>query len=273
MNYPATGTNMFFLTPIVKNLLIINAIMFVIPQYFLPNQLDFVQYFGLKYFLSSDFFPTQFLSYALIHASWSHLLGNMLGLLVFGPLLETRMGAKKFLTYYVITAVGAGLIYGLIHFFEVYPFVNEAAAFLASPDPDALARLLSGHAQQDYQANLMLIDEYARNPGNPYLIESAYNLVDNLVKMRTGAPMVGASGAVFGVILGFGYLFPNMEMMLLFPPIPVRAKYLVAFYAIFALFSAVEKVPGDNVAHYAHLGGMVVGYLLLRFWKISPGIY
>jgi membrane associated rhomboid family serine protease len=118
-----------------------------------------------------------------------------------------------------------------------------------------------------------LIDQYARNPGNPLLENSAINLIETLINLRSEAPMVGASGAVFGVILGFGYLFPNLQMMLLFPPIPIRAKYLVGFYAIFALYSAVEKVPGDNVAHYAHLGGMVVGYLLLRYWKIRPGYY
>jgi membrane associated rhomboid family serine protease len=264
---------MFSFTPIVKNLLIINVIMFVIPQVFLSAHNQFIEFFGLRYFLSPAFFPTQFLSYALIHASWGHLFSNMFGLLVFGPLLENRLGSRKFLLFYVITAIGAGIIYGIIHFFEVYPFLSEARDFLGHPDPEDFARLLSGHFRMEYEANLVLIDQYARNPGNPLLENSAINLIETLINLRSEAPMVGASGAVFGVILGFGYLFPNLQMMLLFPPIPIRAKYLVGFYAIFALYSAVEKVPGDNVAHYAHLGGMVVGYLLLRYWKIRPGYY
>jgi membrane associated rhomboid family serine protease len=247
--------------------------MFVIPQFFLSNHSQFVEFFGLRYFLSSSFAPTQLLSYALIHASWGHLFSNMFGLLIFGPLLETRLGPKKFLLYYAITAIGAGLFYGIIHFFEVYPFVQEAQLFLNNPDPESFARLLSAHYQPIYQSNLVLVDEYARHPNNSFLVDSATKLIQNLVDLRVEAPMVGASGAVFGVILGFGYLFPNMQMMLLFPPIPVRAKYLVGFYAIFALYSAIEKVPGDNVAHFAHVGGMLVGFLLLRYWKTSPGLY
>jgi membrane associated rhomboid family serine protease len=264
---------MFFLSPVVKNLLIINLVMFLIPQVVLSNPNQFVEFFGLRYVLSPSFSPSQILSYSLVHASWSHLFSNMFGLFVFGPILETRLGTQKFLLFYFITAMGAGLIYSLIHFFEVYPFVLEAREYLQNPDPEKFAQLLSSHAKQTYQSNLVLIDEFARNPQNPFLQNSTQKLVQSLVTMREEIPMVGASGAVFGVMLGFGYLFPNLQMMLLFPPIPIKAKYLVGFYAIFALYSAIEKVPGDNVAHYAHLGGMVVGFLLLKYWKTTPGYY
>jgi membrane associated rhomboid family serine protease len=264
---------MFNLTPIVKNLLIINVVMFLIPQFVMPNHSAFIEMFGLRYILSPEFFPTQILTYALIHASWSHLFSNMFGLLIFGPILEQTLGEKRFILFYLITALGAGLIYSAIHFFEVYPFINAAQDFLARPTAEGFAQFLSGYDQNVYQAYLVFVDDYARNSSNPQYQQEAEQIVNNLVTMRINSPMVGASGAIFGVIMGFGYLFPNMQMMLLFPPIPIKAKYMVGFYGIYALYSAVEKVPGDNVAHFAHLGGMLVGFLLIRYWKITTRYY
>jgi membrane associated rhomboid family serine protease len=264
---------MFNLTPIVKNLLFINVVMFLVPQLILPNHNSFVEYFGLRYIFSSSFFPTQLISYALIHANWSHLFSNMFGLLIFGPILEQTLGSKRFLLFYFITAVGAGIIYSIIHYLEVYPFIEAAQSYLQRPGADAFAQLLSNYDGTVYQAYLVFIDEFARNNNSIEFQEKSKEIVESLIFMRESTPMVGASGAVFGVMLGFGYLYPNLQMMLLFPPIPVRAKYLVGFYAIYALYSAVERVPGDNVAHYAHLGGMLVAFLLIRYWKISSNYY
>lgn len=264
---------MFQLTPIVKNLLIINVVMFAVPALLFPNRELFVDLFGLRYLFSERFMPTQLLTYSLIHASWSHLFSNMIGLLVFGPILEMRLGAKRFLFFYFATALGAGVIYSIIHLMEVYPFLAAAREFLASPDPDLFTRIISESSNLNSEKTLGFVEEYGRHPEVEAYREAAVNAVTELIRLRENAPMVGASGAVYGVMLGFGYLFPNLQMMLLFPPIPVRAKYLIGFYAIAALYYAVERVPGDNVAHYAHLGGMLVGWLILRYWKVSPQRY
>ena len=261
---------MFQLSPIVKNLLIINVLMFAVPALIIPNHQLFVDLFGLRYLFSGQFLPTQLLTYSVVHASWSHLFSNMLGLLVFGPILEMRLGAKRFLLFYFATALGAGLIYSLIHLMEVYPFVALAREFLAAPDPDLFARVLAESPGLLSPRNLSFVEEYGRHPELVQYKEEAVRAVTDLIALRENSPMVGASGAVYGVMLGFGYLFPNLRMMLLFPPIPVQAKYLIGFYAVAALYYAVEKVPGDNVAHYAHIGGMLVGWLILRFWKIQP---
>lgn len=261
---------MFQLSPIVKNLLIINVLMFAVPALLLPDHDLFVELFGLRYLFSDRFLPTQLLSYSLVHAGWSHLFSNMLGLLVFGPILEMRLGARRFLVFYFTAALGAGLIYSLIHFAEVYPFVAAAREFLAAPDPDLFARVLAESPGLLSERNLAFVEEYGRHPEVTAYREEAIRAVTDLVALRENSPMVGASGAVYGVMMGFGYLFPNLRMMLLFPPIPVRAKYLIGFYAVAALYYAVEKVPGDNVAHYAHIGGMLVGWLVLRFWKVQP---
>ena len=260
---------MFNLTPIVKNLLIVNVLMFAVPALILQDHNLFVNLFGLKYLFASSFLPTQLLTYSLIHASWSHLFSNMLGLLVFGPILEMRLGPKRFVIFYFATAVGAGIIYSLIHLAEVYPFIQAANEFLASPNPDLFARVLAESPGLLSERTLAFVQDYGRNPANPLYIQEASGAVRDLISFRENSPMVGASGAVYGVMLGFGYLFPNLRMMLLFPPIPVQAKYLIAFYAVAALYYAVEKVPGDNVAHYAHLGGMLVGWIILRIWKMQ----
>ena len=172
--------------------------------------------------------------------------------------------------FYFATALGAGIIYSGIHFAEVYPFARIAHDFLASPDPDLFAQVLSECKGMFSDYPFEFMEEYSRQPDNASLRDGAEKFVRDVLQRRENAPMVGASGAVYGVMLGFAYLFPNLRMMLLFPPIPVQAKYLVGFYAIAALYYAVEKVPGDNVAHYAHIGGMLVGWLILRFWKLSP---
>ncbi len=260
---------MFQLSPVVKMLLIINVLIFVLSGLMLHEGL-LIDLLGLRYLFSERFVPTQLLSYSVVHADFSHLLSNMLGLLVFGPILEMRLGSKRFLFFYFGTALGAGLIYSMVHFAEVYPFVSLARDFLARPDPDLFVKVLAEGRGLVPQTALEFVDAYSRHPENEAYRQAAENATRDLIYLRENAPMVGASGAVYGVMLGFGYLFPNLRMMLLFPPIPVQAKYLIGFYAVAALFYAVKKVPGDNVAHYAHLGGMLVGWLILRLWKIEP---
>lgn len=260
---------MFQLSPVVKILLLVNVLIFILSGFW-PGHSFLIEAFGIRYVLASSFIPTQLITYSLIHADFSHLLSNMLGLLVFGPILEMRLGPGRFLFFYFATAFGAGLIYSAIHFAEVYPFINLAKEFLAMPDPDLFVKVLAEGKGLIPPGALSFVEEYSRHPENIEYREAAVGAVRDLVSLRENAPMVGASGAVYGVMLGFGYLFPNLRMMLLFPPIPVQARYLVGFYAVAALFYAVKRVPGDNVAHYAHLGGMLVGWLILRFWKLQP---
>lgn len=242
--------------------------MFAVPELFLTKNL-FIEFFGLRYILSPEFSITQLVTYSLVHASWGHLLSNMFGLAIFGPILEATLGARKFLIFYFVTAIGAGLIYSGIHYWEVKPFQDAAEAFLRSPNPDSFVQIFSGFSRTTYENNLAFIDQYSRNPDNEMLKDQAVKTINSILDMRVNTPMVGASGAIFGILMGFGYLYPNLQMILLFPPIPIRAKYLVGFYGISALYSAIQKVPGDNVAHFAHIGGMLVGFLLLRYWKTS----
>jgi membrane associated rhomboid family serine protease len=112
-----------------------------------------------------------------------------------------------------------------------------------------------------------LIERYAENPDNPQYREESKEVVRMIYTRIANIPMVGASGAVFGILMAFGLLFPNTVLMLLFPPIPIKAKYFVLLYGMYELYATIINSAGDNVAHYAHLGGMLIAFVLVRNWR------
>ena len=135
-----------------------------------------------------------------------------------------------------------------------------------------ILKLVINNSSEYYNQLYDFIDSYEQNPSNSNdNLSIAY--ANDLLKVKSDVPMVGASGAVFGILLAFAMLFPNMELMLLFLPIPVKAKYLVLVYGIYELWSEINRMPGDNVAHFAHLGGMLIGYLILKYWKRKYGTF
>lgn len=250
------------ITPVVRNLLLINIAITVIQSLF---HIDFISLGGLRYIHASSFNPFQFFTYMFIHGGFWHLFGNMLALFIFGPMLEQVWGSRRFLAFYLITGVGAGVIWFGINFFETYPIEKDANAYASHPNPELFNSFIVKHYHLTDQLD-QFIDEYADNPdNNSYRVESV-NLVQELYRRIANRPMVGASGAIFGLLLAFGMLFPNTILMLLIPPIPIKAKYFVLFYGLFELYSTIQQAPGDNVAHFAHLGGMLFGYILLKRW-------
>ena len=117
------------------------------------------------------------------------------------------------------------------------------------------------------------INEFSENPNSDIYINESIVITETILKNNNDIPMIGASGAVFGILLAFAMLFPNMQLMLLIPPIPIKAKYLVLVYGLYEIWSEFNRMPGDNVAHLAHLGGMLIAYLILRYWKKKYGTY
>jgi membrane associated rhomboid family serine protease len=134
-----------------------------------------------------------------------------------------------------------------------------------NPSPEKLHSFLEEHYEGQY--NQQAIIEYKRNPDNPEIIAATKQGLKNIYESIINTPMVGASGAVFGLLLAFGMLFPNTELFLLFFPFPIKAKYFVLFYGAYELYAGVQRVPGDNVAHYAHLGGMLFAFILIKVWQ------
>lgn len=252
------------LTPVAKNLLIINVGIFMVGSFL---KLPLSEYFGLRVVFSEEFAPYQFLTYMWLHGSFGHILGNMISVLVFAPMLEQVWGPKRFLTFYLICGIGAGLIYGGADFVEKLPLKTDAEAYIENPSPEAFERFILDHKSVGLNMGALaeLSDAYYEDTRYRRQTVSAVEEIYEIFVTR--GTMIGASGAVFGILFAFAFLFPNTELFLLFPPIPIKAKYLVFFYGLYELYSEFNRMPGDNVAHLAHLSGMLIAFVLLKIWK------
>jgi len=257
---------MLSITPTVRNLIILNILFYIVDKFlngFLSNA------FALRPILSSQFMPYQFVSYMFLHSlsDWGHIFSNMFGLFMFGPMLEREWGSKKFLFFYFFTGIGAGLLFSAIGYYENTQLLKAVEVYLQSPTPDGMVDFMSTHAKGFYQSVLTFLNEFEENPTDPSYIQKSIGIVKEIYQLQNNVPMVGASGAIFGILMAFGLLYPNMEMMMLFIPFPIKAKYFVAFYGLFELYSGIKNAQSDNVAHFAHIGGMLFAYILLRFWN------
>ncbi len=227
--------------PVVKNLIIINVLMFFAMVVLEMRGINLNSILGLHFIKSSDFQPYQLVTHLFMHGGITHIFFNMFALWMFGKVLESVWGPKRFFIYYFVTGLGAAILHSLVNFFEYQSLTSQMSM---------------EQIQMVLQEGSSLLDQ-GKNYADP--------LMGNLnIFLKT--PTVGASGAVFGVLLGFGMLFPNTQLMLLFPPIPIKAKYFVIGYGLIELFLGVTN-SASNIAHFAHLGGMLFGYILIKYWN------
>jgi len=223
------------LTPITKNIIILNVIVFVL-AYIFPQMLG---YFA-AFFPTSPYFKSwQIITHMFMHGGFMHIAFNMLTLASFGPVLERFLGDKKFLILYFLSGLGAFVLFNLWELFQLYQ--------------DAKPMIAEGYAFSD-----ILYGNFGEIPRN--LEESAMSVAEILK-----TPMVGASGAIFGVIAAFSVLYPNAEMFIMFIPFPIKAKVLFPIAIVVSLFLGISG-SGGNIAHFAHIGGALVGYILIKFW-------
>ncbi len=230
------------LPPVVKNIILLNVLMLIITWVVKSVfGLDLTTVLGMYFPKSEHFMPVQILSHMFMHGGFIHLLFNMYALFIFGQVLENVWGPKRFLIYYLICGLGAAFTYETVIYFQ-YLHLTQIIG------PDNLQEVIT--------------------KGSSYLSEGKVYTDQSMQKLQIllNTPIVGASGAIFGVLLAFGVLFPNTQLMLLFPPIPIKAKYLVIGYGALELYLALTQ-PGSNIAHTAHLGGMLFGYILIRYWR------
>ena len=253
---------MLAITPTVRNLLILNILFYLVDS----SVIDLTSRFALRSLLSPDFMAYQFITYMFLHGSLGHLFSNMFGLFMFGPLLERMWGPKRFLFFYFFTGIGAGLLFSGIDYFENSQVRNAVEIFTQNPTPDGLVDFMSKHAKGIYESSLDFLNKFEENPTNSVYIQDSINFVKTYYEHLINTPMVGASGAIFGILMAFGLLFPNTELFLLFVPFPIKAKYFVAFYGLYELYAGIQNAQSDNVAHFAHIGGMLFAYILLRYW-------
>lgn len=225
--YSPTGFS--FLPVVVKNLLIINGIMFLADVVLTRFGIDLNSILGLHFFLASGFRPYQLLTYMFMHGNFSHLFFNMFALWMFGNTLENIWGARRFLMYYLLCGLGAGLMQEGVQYIE---YVTQ----------------LSHYQNVNIGTGLIPMSEYLN-----YLTT------------------VGASGAIYGLLLAFGMMFPNSLIYLYFV-MPIKAKWFVIGYAVIELLTGIFS-SGDQVAHFAHLGGMLVGLIIILVWKKKGRLY
>lgn len=257
------------LPPVVKNLLIINGLFFLAQIMFLNVfRLDLVDYLGMHYFGSSKFNPVQLVTYMFLHSTsdFSHILFNMFALWMFGYLIENVWGSKRFLIYYMVTGIGAAVVHMIVMYISISGIQADAAMIMSAPDPTDFYNFVNRHFPL-YQNSLNdFINTWSANPGNTDLINQASRYLDELIELRKDVPTVGASGAVFGILLAFGMMFPNTLIYIYFL-FPIKAKWFVIVYGGLELFMGIRNSAGDNVAHFAHLGGMIFGFFLIRYWN------
>lgn len=227
--------------PVVKNLIIVNVLMLFATFVLERVGIDLYTYLGLFFPLSEKFRLHQIFTHMFMHGGLTHLFFNMFALYMFGRVLESVWGPKRFLTFYLVTGIGAAVLHSLVNFIEYQHIASQI-----SPDQVAYVK----------EAGYGLWSE-GKNFSDPLL---------GKLNIALNTPTVGASGAVFGILLGFGMLFPNTQLMLLFPPIPIKAKYFVMGYGAIELYLGFSN-SGGNVAHFAHLGGMLFGYFMIKYWN------
>lgn len=255
--------------PVVKNLIYLNIIVFlatiVLKSQF---QVDLYDILGAHYYQSSLFKPHQFVTYLFMHSinDFTHIFFNMFGLWMFGRILESVWGSKRFFLYYFVTGIGALVVNMLVQSIEFSHMASVIQNYAAHPGWDSFNTFIDKYVQYPSDQLKDFMTKFQYNPTNAdYLDESKYILA-KVYTEYINVPVVGASGAIFGVLLAFGMLFPNTELMLLFPPIPIKAKWFVLGYGAIELYSGLSQ-PGSNVAHFAHLGGMLFGFILVKYWN------
>jgi len=224
------------ITPVVKNLLIINVIFFFATWLFQQQGIAIDEYLAVFYFNSPFFKVWQPITYMFMHANIAHIFFNMFALYSFGSILEAHWGGKRFINFYLITGLGALALQWAVQAFEVYQITG-------SPINDLSTLVVN----------------------NPAHIATLKGIYLN--------PMLGASGAIFGVLVAFAMLYPNLEMYIMFIPVPVKAKYIIPVYIVIELFLGVSRFEGDSVAHFAHLGGALIGYILVKLWRRKGNYY
>ena len=218
--------------PAVTILLAINILLFL-PYFINPPLFETIlNNFGLYYFHSSQFKFYQIITHAFVHASLPHIAFNMFALLMFGGQLEYLWKTKRFLIFYLITGLGAAFLHQAVSAFEIYQISGSIM-------PDGNSTILSGLTSAQYSD----------------------------LQFKYFVPIVGASGAIYGLLLGYAVLFPDAKLIFLLLPVPVKAKYLIPVLMVVELFLGVRQFSFDNIAHFAHIGGALFGFILVKLWS------
>ena len=238
------------LPPVTKNLLIINTALWLVMA-FIPSLDNWLTLNCSLYYIESDGFrPWQLITYMFLHANFGHLFFNMFALLMFGGIIEWTLGSRRYLFYYISCGLGAALI-------QEGVFALMAMRYHEIFSPDQIRTIIDSSWQVFMHGTINVPMDVYQLMNDP----SAVNFSQMLC-----TPTIGASGAVYGILLAFGMLYPNREMYIMFLPVPIKAKWMVIGYGVLELLMGVGNLD-SSVAHFAHLGGMIFGFFMLWYWK------
>ena len=245
--------------PVVKNIIIINVILLLAmnltPGLFarLGSNTNLNNILGMHYWQSSNFNPVQLVTYMFMHGGLAHIFFNMFALYMFGSVLENLWGSRRFFIYYMITGIGAGIIQQIFWTIDFNPIISSFNEAISSNSGSVLLNHQDTLGQYFRLENVSLLK-------SPEIIE--------MKKIFLNLPItVGASGAVFGLLLAFGWLFPEQKLFVFPIPFPIKARIFVLIYGVAELSMGVVKFSPHNIAHFAHLGGMLFGAILILYWK------
>jgi membrane associated rhomboid family serine protease len=267
------------ISPVVKNLLIINILFFVATylagEYFSPESSYWITNPLIKYlalfYPESDFFqPYQFITHMFMHGGFPHILFNMYALWMFGTAIENAWGGKRFLFYYLFTGIGAAALHTLVNYIILSGIAADIPASGSLLTPELFKHFIDAHRDGFNQTFInQLIEIYqgwSMQPDDMAYAKNALAGMNHMLAAMQNIPTVGASGAVFGLLLAFGMMYPNARLMFIFFPVPIRAKWMVIGYGAIELFLGISQ-PGSSIAHFAHIGGMLFGFILIWYWK------
>jgi membrane associated rhomboid family serine protease len=248
--------------PVTKNILILNILFYVSTMIMGSKGVDLISLLGAHYLNTPLFEPYQVVTHFFMHAPGIfHILFNMLMLVMFGSHLERIWGAQRFFIFYVISALGSFALYNGIGMYQIMQMKAEIKSL--GYDIIEVNNFIVNNQDLSRFDLLNSFAEFAVSKQRP--VDDALFLF--CYSMKALIPMVGASGAIFGIMAAFAYLFPNTELMLLFPPIPIKAKYLIGGYFVLEVFLGFKDYSGDNIAHFAHVGGAIAGFILVIIWN------
>ncbi|MCS6990429.1 MAG: rhomboid family intramembrane serine protease [Chitinophagales bacterium] len=264
-HYSPGGFNI--LPPAVKNLLILNGLAYLATMVFYNTfHIDLVHPLGLYFVASPNFHLYQFITHMFMHGNFMHIFSNMFALWMFGSVLENTWGSLRFLIFYFTCGLGGALAHQGVTAYEYTRMIQAVNAFQQQASLETFATLMARYQDRiNYTAVLSFIEQWKLAPDSPAFLAQSRELAMQLPATLNRIPVVGASGAVFGVLAAFAMLYPNVYLYFYFL-VPIKAKYFVLFYTLFELYAGFSGSQ-TGVAHFAHLGGAVVGYLLTRWWK------
>ncbi|AQX04441.1 rhomboid family intramembrane serine protease [Elizabethkingia meningoseptica] len=242
-----------YIPPVTKTLLIVNILLFVATFLLEGAGIDLSVILGAFFPGSPNFQFYQVITHMFMHGGFAHILFNMIALWSFGSAIEMTLGPKKYAIFYFVCGLGAYVLFNIVNYIQVDHLINSLVA--QGTDIEQVFHLSKRSLNGGYIYDI----QNATFRGNPNEVSTLFSFLST--------PMVGASGAIYGLLVAFAMLYPDAKIMMLIPPIPIKAKYLMPFLILVEFFLGIKDYQGDNVAHFAHLGGALIAFILIKIWN------